>query len=200
MEFSEAKALVTVDGARRKGKVAPIKEQVDKVMKGLDTLKHIVVVQHTETDCEMQDGRDVWFHEIMDKADAGVSRRGARRRAPAVRALHQRLDRQAQGRPAHHRRLPDRRHRHPQVHLRPQARAGRVLVRSRRGLGHRALLHRLRAAIQRRHERDVGGRARLSGQGHLVGDRRALRRDDLLHGADGDPRLYQVGRRARREA
>ena len=70
MEFSEAKALVTVDGARRKGKVAPIKEQVDKVMKGLDTLKHIVVVQHTETDCQMQDGRDVWFHEIMDKADA----------------------------------------------------------------------------------------------------------------------------------
>jgi acetyl-CoA synthetase len=70
MEFSEAKALVTVDGARRKGKVAPIKEQVDKVMKGLDTLKHVVVVQHTETDCEMQDGRDVWFHEIMDKADA----------------------------------------------------------------------------------------------------------------------------------
>ena len=70
MEFSEAKALVTVDGARRKGKIAPIKQQVDKVMKGLDTLKHIVVVQHTETDCEMQDGRDVWFHEIMDKADA----------------------------------------------------------------------------------------------------------------------------------
>jgi len=69
MEFSEAKALVTVDGARRKGKVAPIKEQVDKVMKGLDTLKHIVVVKHTETDCDMQDGRDVWFHEVMEKAD-----------------------------------------------------------------------------------------------------------------------------------
>ena len=32
MEFSEAKALVTVDGARRKGKTAPIKEQVDEVM------------------------------------------------------------------------------------------------------------------------------------------------------------------------
>ena len=48
MEFSEAKALVTVDGARRKGKTAPIKEQVDKVMEGLDTLEHIVVVQHTD--------------------------------------------------------------------------------------------------------------------------------------------------------
>ena len=32
MEFSEAKALITVDGARRKGKTAPIKEQVDAVM------------------------------------------------------------------------------------------------------------------------------------------------------------------------
>ena len=32
MEFSEAKALITVDGARRKGKTAPIKQQVDKCM------------------------------------------------------------------------------------------------------------------------------------------------------------------------
>ncbi len=70
MEVSQAKALVTVDGARRKGKTAPIKEQVDSVMKGLDTLEHIVVVKHTDTDCEMQDGRDVWFHEVMDSADA----------------------------------------------------------------------------------------------------------------------------------
>ena len=32
MEFSEAKALVTVDGARRKGKTAPIKRPVDEQM------------------------------------------------------------------------------------------------------------------------------------------------------------------------
>jgi len=70
MEFSEAKALVTVDGARRKGKTAPIKQQVDDVMGDLETLEHIVVVQHTGADCEMHDGRDVWFHEVMDKADA----------------------------------------------------------------------------------------------------------------------------------
>ena len=70
MEFSEAKALVTVDGARRKGKTAPIKQQVDDVMGDLETLEHIVVVQYTGADCEMHDGRDVWFHEVMDKADA----------------------------------------------------------------------------------------------------------------------------------
>jgi acetyl-CoA synthetase len=70
MEFSQAKALITVDGARRKGKTAPIKQQVDKVMGDLDTLQHIIVVRHTETECEMRDGRDVWYHEIMEKAGA----------------------------------------------------------------------------------------------------------------------------------
>jgi acetyl-CoA synthetase len=69
MEFSEAKALITVDGARRKGKTAPIKQQVDAVMGDLQTLKHIVVVKSADAECEMQDGRDVWYHEICEAAD-----------------------------------------------------------------------------------------------------------------------------------
>jgi acetyl-CoA synthetase len=69
MEFSEAKALITVDGARRKGKTAPIKAQVDAVMGDLETLEHIVVVRHTGVECEMRVGRDVWFDEICDAAD-----------------------------------------------------------------------------------------------------------------------------------
>jgi acetyl-CoA synthetase len=69
MEFSEAKALITVDGARRKGKTAPIKQQVDECMSDLDALEHIVVVKRTDADCEMKDGRDVWYHEILEKAD-----------------------------------------------------------------------------------------------------------------------------------
>jgi acetyl-CoA synthetase len=68
MEFSAAKALVTVDGARRKGKTAPIKQQVDSVMGDLESLEHIVVVKHGGADCEMNDGRDHWYHEIMEKA------------------------------------------------------------------------------------------------------------------------------------
>src|SRR5437588_1827955 len=68
MEFSEAKALVTVDGARRKGKTAPIKQQVDEVMGDLDGLERIFVVQHTQADCDMREGRDVWYHEAMEAA------------------------------------------------------------------------------------------------------------------------------------
>jgi acetyl-CoA synthetase len=69
MEFSEAKALITVDGARRKGKTAPIKQQVDDVMGDLESIQRIFVVKHTGDDCSMQDGRDVWVHEAMEAAD-----------------------------------------------------------------------------------------------------------------------------------
>jgi acetyl-CoA synthetase len=68
MEFSEAKALITVDGARRKGKTAPIKQQVDAEMGDLDSLQTVFVVKHTGEDCEMRDGRDVWVHEAMEAA------------------------------------------------------------------------------------------------------------------------------------
>src|SRR4051795_13720577 len=69
MEVSQAKALVTVDGARRKGKTAPVKQQVDEAMSDLDSLERIFVVQATKADCEMKDGRDVWFHEALEAAD-----------------------------------------------------------------------------------------------------------------------------------
>jgi acetyl-CoA synthetase len=70
MEFSDAKALVTVDGARRKGKTAPIKQQVDEVLGEVKSIETIFVVRHTEEACEMQEGRDVWFHEAEEAADA----------------------------------------------------------------------------------------------------------------------------------
>jgi acetyl-CoA synthetase len=68
MEFSDAKALVTVDGARRKGKTAPIKQQVDEVIGPVKSIETIFVVQHTKADCEMQEGRDVWWHDAMQAA------------------------------------------------------------------------------------------------------------------------------------
>jgi acetyl-CoA synthetase len=70
MEFSEAKALVTVDGARRKGKVAPIKPQVDEQLGDLETLEAIVVVRHTGIDCPMREGRDRFYDELLGAADA----------------------------------------------------------------------------------------------------------------------------------
>jgi acetyl-CoA synthetase len=69
MLFSEAKALVTVDGARRKGKTAPIKAAVDEVMGDVDTIETIVVVRHTKADAPMTEGRDVFYDEAMEAAE-----------------------------------------------------------------------------------------------------------------------------------
>src|SRR6266545_1563453 len=54
MEFSEAKALITVDGARRKGKTAPIKSAVDEKIGDVPSIETIFVVKATGADCEMQ--------------------------------------------------------------------------------------------------------------------------------------------------
>jgi acetyl-CoA synthetase len=70
MEFSEARVLITVDGAARKGKTAPVKERVDEVMGDLQTLERIVVVRSKDVPCEMKEGRDVYYEDIMDAAEA----------------------------------------------------------------------------------------------------------------------------------
>ncbi len=69
MEFSEAKLLITADGAARKGTTAPVKDRVDEVMGDLATLETIVVVRSKGTPCEMRAGRDHYYDEIVAAAD-----------------------------------------------------------------------------------------------------------------------------------
>ena len=47
-------------------------------------------------------GRDIWLHEELVKVDGRLPAGRDERRGPAVHPLHLRLDRQAQGRAAHH--------------------------------------------------------------------------------------------------
>jgi acetyl-CoA synthetase len=69
LEVSEAKALITVDGARRKGKTADVKAKVDEPLSGLSALETVVVVRATGSPCEMRPDRDVWYDELLAAAD-----------------------------------------------------------------------------------------------------------------------------------
>ena len=84
MEFSEAKVLITVDGAARKGKTAPVKDRVDEVMGDLQTLQKIVVVRSKGVPCEMRAGRDVYYDEIC----AAAGRAGSESEAEPLDAEH----------------------------------------------------------------------------------------------------------------
>ena len=70
MEFSEAKALITTDSARRKGKTAPVKPAVDEFLGDLPSIETVIVVKNAGDDVAMTEGRDVWYHEALEAADA----------------------------------------------------------------------------------------------------------------------------------
>jgi acetyl-CoA synthetase len=68
MQFSDAKALITVDQARRKGKAADIKPAVDKFMDEVPSIETVVVVRNTGADVPMDDGRDIFYDEAIEAA------------------------------------------------------------------------------------------------------------------------------------
>ncbi|MEA2398883.1 MAG: acetyl-CoA synthetase [Thermoleophilaceae bacterium] len=70
MKVSDAKVLVTADATLRRGKPTPMKEKVDEILDDLPKLEHVVVVKRTDEDAPMTEGRDVWWHEAVEKADA----------------------------------------------------------------------------------------------------------------------------------
>ena len=69
MQFSEAKALITTNHARRKGKSAEVKVEVDKLMDAMPTVKTVIVVRNVDEGAPMKDGRDHWYHELLEVAD-----------------------------------------------------------------------------------------------------------------------------------
>jgi acetyl-CoA synthetase len=68
MEFSEARALITADASRRKGRAAPMKAELDPELEGLRGVETIIVVRNTGTAAPMTEGRDLWFHEVVEAA------------------------------------------------------------------------------------------------------------------------------------
>jgi acetyl-CoA synthetase len=58
--------LITADGAYRKGNVVPLKVNADKAMEGTDKITTCVVVRRTGDDVAMTDGRDHWYHELVE--------------------------------------------------------------------------------------------------------------------------------------
>ena len=69
MEACEAKALITADAARRKGKTAPVKPAVDEFLGDVPSIETVVVVRNTGDDIEMDADRDVYYDEALEAAD-----------------------------------------------------------------------------------------------------------------------------------
>jgi acetyl-CoA synthetase len=68
VEDTGAKLLVTSDGQFRRGKAVPVKAQSDDAVSGDNSIEHVLVVRRTGTpDVPWTEGRDVWWHTIVDR-------------------------------------------------------------------------------------------------------------------------------------
>jgi acetyl-CoA synthetase len=67
---AEAKVVITADGGFRRGTVSPLKPNVDEAVAHTPSVESVVVVRRTQNDVDWVDGRDVWYHEVVAKADA----------------------------------------------------------------------------------------------------------------------------------
>ncbi|WP_404380208.1 acetate--CoA ligase [Knoellia locipacati] len=64
---AEARVVVTADGQWRRGKAAPLKPAVDEAIAHGDTpVDKVLVVKRTESEVEWTEGRDVWWHDLVD--------------------------------------------------------------------------------------------------------------------------------------
>ncbi len=98
MQFAEAKALITVDQARRKGKAADIKPAVDEFfMDEVPSIETVVVVRNTGAEVPMTDGRDIFYDEAIEAASDECEPEPLDAEHPAVRPLHERLHQKPKG-------------------------------------------------------------------------------------------------------
>ncbi|MRH29449.1 acetate--CoA ligase [Microbacterium sp. SYP-A9085] len=75
VDDAAARLVITADGGYRKGRVSPLKPAVDMALadRGTgpqETVEHVVVVKRGGNDIDWTEGRDLWWHDMLEQADA----------------------------------------------------------------------------------------------------------------------------------
>jgi acetyl-CoA synthetase len=76
LEDAGAKVLFTADGGMRRGKAVGIKQEADRAVEQVPTVRRVVVYNRTGQDVPMKEGRDVYFDDYIkgksEEADTEV--------------------------------------------------------------------------------------------------------------------------------
>jgi acetyl-CoA synthetase len=75
---SQAKLVLTADGGFRRGAVVPLKQSVDEALTLKDpqgellakTIEKVIVLRRANNEVQFQEGRDLWWHQELEKVDA----------------------------------------------------------------------------------------------------------------------------------
>lgn len=66
LEHSGARAVITIDGSPRRGKVVAAKPILDQALANAPDVEHVIVLQRTGIDVDWKAGRDHWWHDLTD--------------------------------------------------------------------------------------------------------------------------------------
>ncbi|MGI8697018.1 MAG: acetate--CoA ligase [Mycobacteriales bacterium] len=66
----DARVVITADGQFRRGKALALKPAVDEAVAGCPDVRTVLVVKRTAGDVEWTEGRDVWWHDVVDRQGA----------------------------------------------------------------------------------------------------------------------------------
>ena len=65
---AEATVLITADGGYRRGSLLFLKHDADYALRETPSVRHVVVVKRCGFPLRMKEGRDHWYHELMQSA------------------------------------------------------------------------------------------------------------------------------------
>ena len=70
IQDADATLVITADGGFRKGAAFALKPAVDEALKGETKVTQVLVVQRTKQETAWVEGRDIWWHDLIDQQPA----------------------------------------------------------------------------------------------------------------------------------
>lgn len=67
IQDADARVVITADGQYRRGSALPLKPQVDAALETCPNVRSVLVVRRTGGEVNWVEGRDVWWHDIVER-------------------------------------------------------------------------------------------------------------------------------------